>query len=134
MIKGWDLGFASMKKGEKAVLTIDSKYGYGDAGSPPQIPAKATLKFDVELLGFGPKQKEKWELSGEEKLAQGETWREKGNELFKKGDFKPACEAYEEGLTYVEGGYETDESVKKKMGELREYFPPERGAGVYQRS
>lgn len=40
----------SMKLGEKAELTITSEYAYGDAGSPPTIPAGATLIFDVELL------------------------------------------------------------------------------------
>eukprot|EP00475_Leptophrys_vorax_P037536 TRINITY_DN64850_c0_g1_i1.p1 TRINITY_DN64850_c0_g1~~TRINITY_DN64850_c0_g1_i1.p1 ORF type:complete len:607 (+),score=130.93 TRINITY_DN64850_c0_g1_i1:152-1972(+) len=50
VIKGWDKGIASMKKGEKAVFTIAPEYAYGDAGSPPTIPPKATLKFDVELL------------------------------------------------------------------------------------
>lgn len=39
-----------MKKGEKALLTIRSDYGYGKAGSPPKIPADATLLFEVELL------------------------------------------------------------------------------------
>ena len=54
VIKCWDLGFASMKVGEKAVLTCGSEYAYGKSGSPPKIPADATLKFDVELLGFNP--------------------------------------------------------------------------------
>jgi len=36
--------------GEKRRLTIPSDMGYGDHGSPPKIPAKATLVFDVELL------------------------------------------------------------------------------------
>lgn len=49
-----------MKVGEKAKLVIRSDYGYGDAGSPPTIPGKATLVFDVELIGF--KEKEKWEV------------------------------------------------------------------------
>jgi FKBP-type peptidyl-prolyl cis-trans isomerase len=30
VIKGWDEGFASMKVGEKAKLSIRSDYGYGD--------------------------------------------------------------------------------------------------------
>lgn len=40
----------SMNLGEKAVLTITSKYGYGAMGSPPSIPADATLIFTVELI------------------------------------------------------------------------------------
>jgi peptidylprolyl isomerase len=52
-----------MKVGEKAKLVIRSEYGYGDGGMPPKIPGKATLVFDVELLGFKEKVKEKWEVS-----------------------------------------------------------------------
>ena len=47
VIKGWDIGVATMKKGEKAVLTCKSEYAYGAAGSPPKIPADATLNFEV---------------------------------------------------------------------------------------
>ncbi|CAO4374942.1 unnamed protein product [Caenorhabditis nigoni] len=50
VIKGWDLGVATMKKGEVAEFTIRSDYGYGDAGSPPKIPGGATLIFEVELF------------------------------------------------------------------------------------
>ena len=67
VIRGWDEGFASMKVGEKAMLTIRSDYGYGDHGSPPKIPGGATLNFEVELLGFREKQKEKHEMTHEEK-------------------------------------------------------------------
>jgi FKBP-type peptidyl-prolyl cis-trans isomerase len=55
VIKCWDVGFASMKVGEKAVLTCGSEYAYGASGSPPKIPADATLKFDVELISFESK-------------------------------------------------------------------------------
>jgi peptidylprolyl isomerase len=90
VIKGWDIGFASMQKGEKAVLTLSSDYAYGDSGSPPKIPAKATLLFDVELIGFGPKKKEKWELNSKEKIEQCEKCKEVGNASFKAGDFAGA--------------------------------------------
>lgn len=41
-----------MKKGEKAILTCAPDYAYGKTGSPPKIPADATLNFEVELLGW----------------------------------------------------------------------------------
>ncbi|KAH9305118.1 hypothetical protein KI387_009522, partial [Taxus chinensis] len=52
VIRGWDLGIATMKKGENAVFTIPSELAYGESGSPPTIPSNATLKFDVELLSW----------------------------------------------------------------------------------
>nr|QBH73880.1 fk506-binding protein [Aphelinus abdominalis] len=52
VIKGWDAGIKTMKKGEKAILTCSPEYAYGKAGSPPNIPPDATLKFEVELLGW----------------------------------------------------------------------------------
>lgn len=52
VIKGWDEGVKSMKKGERSVFTLRPEYAYGDAGSPPKIPANATLTFDIELISW----------------------------------------------------------------------------------
>lgn len=52
VIKGWDLAVATMKKGEKAMLTLKPEYAYGASGSGGTIPPNATLKFEVELVSW----------------------------------------------------------------------------------
>ena len=55
VIKGWDMGFAGMAVGEKAILDITSEYGYGARGAGGVIPPGAQLYFEVELMSIDGK-------------------------------------------------------------------------------
>eukprot|EP00743_Colponemidia_sp_Colp-15_P000545 GILK01000612.1.p1 GENE.GILK01000612.1~~GILK01000612.1.p1 ORF type:complete len:487 (-),score=107.14 GILK01000612.1:186-1595(-) len=118
VIKGWDVGVASMKQGERAVLTCRSDYAYGASGSPPRIPPNATLQFDVELLSFGEKKKEKWDMSSAEKVAAGAAAKEEGNTLFKAGNFTRAADKYNEAVDFVDF-VEGDAEEKKAISSLK---------------
>ena len=52
VIPGWDLGVATMREGEAAVLTVDPSNAYGEHGSG-SIPPNATLTFEIEVLKVG---------------------------------------------------------------------------------
>ena len=52
VISAWDIGVATMKRGEVCMLTCRSEYAYGKKGSPPTIPPDATLKFEIEMIDW----------------------------------------------------------------------------------
>jgi peptidylprolyl isomerase len=50
VIEGWNQGLLGMKKGGRRLLVIPPGLGYGDEGSPPKIPPKATLVFIIDVV------------------------------------------------------------------------------------
>jgi peptidylprolyl isomerase len=55
VIWGWDTGFEGMRVGGKRRLFVPYQLAYGVMGSPPKIPAKSNLIFDVELVSVSDK-------------------------------------------------------------------------------
>ena len=50
VIEGWDQGIQLMRVGSKMTLIIPFELGYGTRGNLPDIPGRATLVFEVEMV------------------------------------------------------------------------------------
>ncbi|KAJ8602454.1 hypothetical protein CTAYLR_001284 [Chrysophaeum taylorii] len=96
VIRGWDLAFATMQVGERAVIECTAPYGYGDEGHPPRIPPDAALVFDVELLGCEEKKKELYQMSTEEKIEAATRAKAEGVSLFGEAEWDAASAAFGE--------------------------------------
>ena len=118
VIKGWDVGVATMHKGEKAELYCRSDYAYGDSGSPPKIPGGATLKFEVELLSWA---KDRAKMSAAEKIDEASVLKADATTKFKAGEFAAARSVYDEAVRWMEPEKEfakEEEPVKSAAMEL----------------
>mmetsp|Transcript_156387 Transcript_156387/g.501703 ORF Transcript_156387/g.501703 Transcript_156387/m.501703 type:complete len:320 (-) Transcript_156387:58-1017(-) len=104
VIKGWDVGICTMKKGEKSILRCRHDFAYGEHGSPPKIPPEATLNFEVELFSWKEKLKEPYEMILKERIEFAMKMKDKGTDAFKKQDWASAVEAYDEGQRYITFG------------------------------
>lgn len=99
-----------MKKGEKALLEIDAEYAYGSSGSPPNIPPNAKLQFEVTLLDFQDKEKDKWSMTTEERVESAKILKEEGNKHFRSKAYNEAIIAYEKAQDFLD--VNTDEKVE----------------------
>lgn len=50
VIPGWDQGLIGAKIGERRRLVIGYELAYGAAGSPPTIPERAPLIFEIDVV------------------------------------------------------------------------------------
>ena len=100
-----------MHKGEKSLFVLKPDYAYGASGSPPKIPANATLHFEIELLNILDEEPTKWDFTSEQRIEKGFFFKEEGNALFKKGDLDGARKKYDMALDYLEN--ERGDKVKE---------------------
>ena len=115
VIKGWDIGVFSMKKGERARFIIDSKYAYGDKGFPPDIPSNTPLEYEIELLDIHDKHKSIENMDNDEKEAFAEECKKSGNADFKNKLYRPAAYTYLQGILAIEKIIESErtDSINK---------------------
>lgn len=110
VIKGWDKGVATMQVGEKAILKCAPEYGYGAAGSPPKIPANATLLFEVELFDWTCEEdisQTRDKSIMKNLLVEGVDYEKPGYESTVKIDLRVWCGTQEEGkLLWERAGWE----------------------------
>lgn len=101
IIQGLNIGVKTLKIGEKAVLKIPPELGYGEAGSG-DIKPNETLYFELELLNFFDKKKDKLQYTSEERVEQGKQLKEEGSQAFMAGDLDTAISKYEAALDMID--------------------------------
>eukprot|EP01094_Clydonella_sp_ATCC50884_P006378 TRINITY_DN154_c0_g1_i1.p1 TRINITY_DN154_c0_g1~~TRINITY_DN154_c0_g1_i1.p1 ORF type:complete len:416 (+),score=149.24 TRINITY_DN154_c0_g1_i1:70-1317(+) len=131
VIKGWDEGVKTMKKGEKALFVIDSEYGYGEHGHGDKIPKNATLEFEIELLSWiseEPVTDDKKVLM--RTIEDGEGWDRPKDEstciVHYKGRVKGTDEVFEDtridhpdGMTVIVGNEHVIPGIEKALEKLK---------------
>ncbi|KAJ6685793.1 PEPTIDYLPROLYL ISOMERASE [Salix purpurea] len=103
VIAGLDRAVATMKKGERAILTVKPEYGFGNIETKRDlaiVPPSSILVYEVEMLDF-IKEKKPWEMNNQEKIKAAETKKEEGNLLFKSGKYLRAGKKYDKAASYV---------------------------------
>eukprot|EP00250_Pteridium_aquilinum_P020864 c2496_g1_i1 orf=522-1643(-) len=103
--KGLAIGVASMKAGESALFHVDWQLGYGEEGnfSFPNVPPKADLIYEVDLIGFEDVKegKPRSQMTVEERINAADRRRAEGNQLFKDDKIEAAIQQYEMALAYM---------------------------------
>ncbi|OMO50931.1 hypothetical protein CCACVL1_30112 [Corchorus capsularis] len=116
VVPGLDRAAATMKKGERALLTISHEYGFGSDVAEcglAVVPPGSNLVYEVEMLDF-IKEKAPWELNSQEKIAAAVKKKEEGNVLFKGGKYQRAGKKYDKAVDYVsEDGSFGDDELKE---------------------
>lgn len=101
IIQGLNIGIKTMKIGEKAVLKIPAELGYGETGSG-KIGPNETLYFELELLNFFDKKKDKLQYTSEERLELAKSLKEEGTKAFVAGELSTAISKYDEALDMID--------------------------------
>lgn len=102
---GLAIGVCSMKSSERALLHVGWELGYGEEGSFsfPNVPPKADLIYEVELVGFDETKegKTRGDMTVEERIGAADRRKMDGNTLFKEEKLEEAMQQYAMAITYM---------------------------------
>ncbi|XP_070543033.1 peptidyl-prolyl cis-trans isomerase FKBP8-like [Ptychodera flava] len=101
VIQALDLGVALMELGEECTLMTDARYAYGELGKEPSIPGGTRLRYEIELLKVEDSP-DITIMDTMEKVNRANKKRERGNELYLRGDYSSAINSYTRALTILE--------------------------------
>ncbi|TKY57910.1 70 kDa peptidyl-prolyl isomerase [Spatholobus suberectus] len=118
VIAGLDRAVATMKKHERAIISMHPDYAFGNVEvrqDPAVVPPGSNVVYDVEMTDF-VKEKAPWELNSKEKIEVAGRKKEEGNVLFKGGNYQRAGKKYEKAADFVseDGSFEDDEQKQAK--------------------
>ncbi|KAK7376981.1 hypothetical protein VNO80_02401 [Phaseolus coccineus] len=103
VIAGLDRAVATMKKGERAIISIHPEYAFGNVEVRQDlaiVPSGSNVVYDVEMMNF-IKEKAPWELNNKEKIEVAERKKEEGNVLFKGDNYLRAEKKYEQAVDFL---------------------------------
>ncbi|CAL5206109.1 unnamed protein product [Lathyrus oleraceus] len=118
VITGLDRAVATMKKGEKAIVSIHPDYAFGNVEVRQNlviVPPGSKVVYDIEMIDF-IKEKAPWELTNAEKIEVAGRKKEEGNLLFKSGKYQRAAKKYDKAADFVseDGSFGDDEQKLAK--------------------
>ncbi|CAI0442527.1 unnamed protein product [Linum tenue] len=102
---GLAIGVSNMKAGERALLHVGWELGYGEEGSFsfPNVPPKADVVYEVELIGFDETKegKARSDMTVEERIGAADRRKMDGNNLYKEEKLEEAMQQYEMAIAYL---------------------------------
>jgi len=122
---GWEIGIATMKRGELARFMMAPKYAYGALGCPPRIPKNSTPLFEIELISFVDQgavdefenfsEEERKKATFDQILEAVDSLRRTGNEAFTLKQIRRASSTYSRAIRLLENARLKNEQEENLM-------------------
>lgn len=119
VIQGIDFALALMDKGEEAEVKVGPRFAYGSLGRKPDIPAGATLFYNVKLLDVN-EEAPIHSLKVDERISVGLQKKERGNWWYSRGEHTIAINCYRRALEYLDDTDIPEPHSEEDIGRLLE--------------